>query len=119
MLIRLLKTIKVDSDKNIDFSSYDISSIVYRMPNEFFQFNIKNPIEIMKNLFNWMMTINVNYQNIRNQLKVVDDSRLIFDKDEKIKEFGKLYYEVINIMSKAESENRNGLLPYITESHLY
>lgn len=119
MLIRLLKTIKVDSDKDINFSSYDISSIVYRMPNEFFQFNIKNPIEIMKSLLNWMLYLNGNYQNIINQLKVVDDSRLIFDKDEKVKEFGKLYYEVIDIVSKAESEHRNGLLPYITESHLY
>lgn len=118
MLIRLLKTIKADSDKEINFSSYDIASIIYRMPNQFFSFNIKNPIEILKSLFNWMQVINANSGYVRKTLKVVDDSRLIFDKDEKAQEFGRLYYELIDIASKAEAEHRGRLLPYLTEMHL-
>jgi len=117
MLIRLLKTIRADSDENnvsIDFSSFDICSIIYRYPESLLVSNIRSPLDIIRNLIIWMESII--FDTIKqNNLQVVDDSRKIFDKHNKIDEFKKLLSELKYIYDETCKENRFGI---ITEAHL-
>ena len=118
MMIRLLKTIKADEieeGNNIDFSSFDIASIVYRMPNEYFYFDLTHPLDIFRNLIAWMYKIYKD-EDMRNSLYVVDDSRLIFDKHEKLSHFRKLLLAASALYEGASKENNNRTV--ITEKHL-
>lgn len=120
MLIRLQKTIKADETdegNKINFSSYDIASIVYRMPDNYFNFNIKSPLEFIYNLLMWQQSIIQNINSVQSQLMVVDDSRLIFDKDDKISEFQKLFGNLLKIYNYAKAENNDQVV--LTEKHLY
>lgn len=116
MLIRLLKTIRSDSEeekKPIDFSSFDICSVVYAMPDQFFKFSMKAPLEIIKNLEQWMSAI-LNFNTIRDALMVVDDSRKLFDKQEKAVEFAKLRDDLLAVYNGAKQEMP---LQFLTEAH--
>lgn len=88
MLIRLIKSVREDYlDENpkaaIDFSSFDICSIVYRMPREYYESNLQEPLSIVSNCLLWLATVAEN-QELRANLAVVDDTRKIFDTDEKL-----------------------------------
>ena len=118
MMIRLLKTIKADEieeGNNIEFSSFDIASIVYRMPDEYFSFNLTHPLDIFRNLIAWMHKVQED-ENTRNHLMVVDDSRLIFDKNGKLLHFRKLLLAAYTLYEGASKENNNRTI--ITEKHL-
>lgn len=117
MLIRLLKTLRADSDDSgilIDFSSFDICSVVYRYPDNLLVKDLRLPLDILKNLLSWMDII-IQSSEIRAGLKVVDDSRKIFDEFGKVSEFKKLRSELSLLYEGAMQENRYGI---ITESHL-
>lgn len=117
MLIRLLKTIRADSEENnlkIDFSSFDICSIIYRYPEHLLVNDLRFLFDIIKNLLNWMEMIIYN-PSIHFTLQVVDDSRKIFDETKKLEEFKKLYTELKFVYEGALQEYRYGL---ITEAHL-
>lgn len=121
MLIRLLKTIRSDSEEEknpIDFSSFDICSVVYRMPDEYLGFRLTEPLDIIRNLLNWMSTV-LDRESIRNTLMVVDDSRKIFDVSGKTVEFRKLFNDLKIVYDGAVKEslllNRSQLL---TKAHI-
>ena len=119
MLIRLQKTIKADEKEegyNIDFSSYDIASVVYRMPDNFLSFQLEKPLDFIYNLLLWQEYILNNADSVQTTLKVVDDSRLIFDKPNKIIEFKKLFQSLLEIYNGAKNENKGRTI--LTESHL-
>jgi hypothetical protein len=124
MLIRLLKTVKADSEedgKNIDFSSFDICSIVYRMPDNLFrgQFNtplsVEKPLDVIRNLLIWLGTT-LSEESIKTSIKVVDDSRLIYDRSEKAKGALILFNELNDLYKGAEKEQQGKVL--FTKSHL-
>ena len=116
MLIRLLKTLKADANEGneVDLSSYDICSIAYRIPNDFLYFKLNEPLDIIRNFLLWMEKI-INDSNIRSSLKVVDDSRLIFNENNKLKDFKILANDLDELYNGAKAENQMKL---ITESHL-
>lgn len=117
MLIRLLKTLRADSDDSgiaIDFSSFDICSVVYRYPDSLLVKDLRMPLSILKNLLDWLDIIIQNTE-IRNGLKVVDDSRKIFNENNKLQELAKLRAELNLVYEGAMKENLYGI---ITESHL-
>jgi len=118
MMIRLLKTIKADEieeGNRMDFSSFDIASVVYRMPDHYFSFQLTHPLDIFRNLIVWMHKIHED-EGIRSSLNVVDDSRLIFDKEEKLSQFKKLLFSAYALYEGAAKENNNRTI--ITSKHL-
>jgi hypothetical protein len=77
-IIRLFKTLKADSDKKIDISSYDIIAMFYYMSNQ--KYNVTNmPLLLLSNAKNHLISL---YQNDSyfSTLKVPDETRLISDK---------------------------------------
>lgn len=117
MMIRLLKTLKADAldeGNEIDFSSYDIASLVYRLPDSYLP-PYNQPLSIINNLLSWIYDVYQN-QNLQNELKVIDDSRVIFDKNYKLTELASLYKELYELYENMNSENPYGT--FITEKHL-
>lgn len=117
MLVRLLKTLKADAEESkqsIDFSSYDICSSAYRIPNDFLKFQLNEPLDIIRNFLLWMKKI-IDDNELRKTLKVVDDTRVIFDESNKLNEFIKLYNDLLELYNGALNENQ---LKLITEAHL-
>jgi hypothetical protein len=92
-LVRLLKTLKADSNKEIDFSSYDITGLIYNMDNSKF-FVGKGYLILLRNLKNYLEFV-LNNNLYRDELYVPDRSRKIFDgTSKKIIELGYLKEEV-------------------------
>jgi hypothetical protein len=86
-LIRLLKSIREDHlEENpgttIEFSSFDICSIVYRVPAQYFVAPVDQPLELIRNCMTWLATVLQNSDQ-QNALMVIDDTRKIFDTDRK------------------------------------
>lgn len=107
MLIRLLKTIKADANDDgyqIDFSSFDICSIVYRMPATLYSFNLQTPLSIFRNLLLWLESI-ISDSALQESLLVVDESRKLFNDSTKISEFRKLHSEAIELYGGALQEH--------------
>jgi hypothetical protein len=118
MMIRLLKTLKadaIDEGTEIDFSSYDIASLVYRMPVSYLPTYINQPITILNNLLLWLYEVIQNEQ-IQKELKVIDESRIIFDKSYKKTGLITLCKELYEVYENVKKENPYGQL--VTERHL-
>ena len=119
-LMRLLKNIKADHeqsglDDDVNFSSFDICSIVYRMPNDLLAGIHNRPLRLIYALLVWVANV-LNTPSLQGSLTVVDDSRLIFDAQTK-KHGLKILFEDLQILyHQAEQENSN--FQIITESHL-
>ena len=119
-LIRLLKSIKGDHEQSgpdveIDFSSFDICSLVYRMPIEFLNGFRWEPLKLVHGLLKWMATV-LNDAQLRQTLLVVDDSRLIFNSASKEQGLRVLFDDLLEIYQQAEKECQGRSL--ITEAHL-
>lgn len=124
MLIRLLKTVKADSEeegKIVDFSSFDICSVVYRMPDDLFRgpsntpLSVERPLDVVRNLLIWLGTT-LSEESTKTSIKVVDDSRLIYDRPEKAKGALVLFNELNDIYKGADKEQQGKVL--FTKSHL-
>jgi hypothetical protein len=84
MCIRLLKNLKVDSNQKYDISSYDICSLVYRGSDAIFTSSSTDAFNIATQLFQWMkFHCEDDYE--RDRLLVIDESRKIFDNEDKVK----------------------------------
>lgn len=84
--IRLLKTIASDlkiASEGEPLSSFDICSVVYRMEPDQLHGIRTYPVRVANNLLLWLRSLE-SHQPLRGSLKVVDDSRLIFDKEAKL-----------------------------------
>lgn len=119
MLIRLLKSIKADheeeSNTEIGFSSFDICSLIYRMPDQFLSVSLYHPLDIIRNLLTWIESVTT-YNSIRESLAAIDDSRLIFDKPEKLPSLKIICSDLKAIYNAAVLEN--GGYKIATEDHL-
>lgn len=118
--MRLLKNIKSDHEKSgldddVDFSSFDICSLVYRMPDNLVAGIRNQPLRLIYSLLVWMATV-LNDPNLKATLRVVDDSRLIFDTASKERGLTVLFEDLRILHHQADQENANRQI--ITESHL-
>jgi hypothetical protein len=76
-LIRLLKSLKYDSDGRCDISSYDIEGIVYHMPDDKMHASIGDEILLALACRDWLASLEEN-STLRNGLDVPDGKRKIF-----------------------------------------
>lgn len=76
--VRLLKTLKADSDRNLTISSYDIVSLLYNIDNE--MYNIGNHyLLLVRNIKNYLLAL-CNHPLTFSALDVPDGTRKIADK---------------------------------------
>ena len=116
-LVRLLKTVKADVEEEqsirIDFSSFDICSLVYRF-HRGTSTRLDMPLELLRGELQWMVAVAQN-SSLREGVKVVDDSRHIFDTPSKAEAFGKLTSELGKLWLEAMQEQPQRVL--LTDSY--
>jgi hypothetical protein len=119
MLIRLLKTVKSDLEEetrsDLSISSFDLCSIVYRMPNEYFAAEVRRALESVRYLSLWMKHV-IESDTTRNSLMVVDDTRMIFDSGSKLDAFHQVFNELCSIYAAAVREHGSSA-SLLTEAH--
>ncbi|MBX0355326.1 hypothetical protein [Bacillus toyonensis] len=76
-IIRLLKTIKADSDKKIGLSSYDIAALMYHMEDNEYCVG-ESRLLLLTRAQNFMLQVYKN-ETYRKGLQVPDESRFIFE----------------------------------------
>ena len=75
-MVRLLKTLKADSEVNINLSSYDIAGLMYHMEDGKYLFS-NSPIRLLTNSIEYLKKV-YEEDNMRKSLLVPDGSRAIF-----------------------------------------
>jgi hypothetical protein len=76
--VRLLKTLKVDSDRDIEISSYDIVALLYHIDNSFYCVG-NQYLSLIKNITNYLVRLTTDY-NTFSRLDVPDGTRKISEK---------------------------------------
>jgi len=119
MLIRLLKSIKADyeedtSGQSVPFSSFDICSVVYRMPDPYLTVQVTQPLHVIRNLIIWLQRLHAD-ADLQRTLKVVDDSRLIFDEPTKAAGLAMITSDLVDKFNGALHEQGNDRM--ITNAH--
>jgi hypothetical protein len=76
-LIRLLKSLKYDSDDKIDLSSYDIAAITYNMPEDKMRFVTGGDLQLLQNCYDYLLNISLN-SNLREAMEVPNGTRKVF-----------------------------------------
>ena len=79
-LVRLLKTLRADSEGAVTLSSFDIESLIYRMDKVSIQGNEEQEIQTAKACHDWLSHLE-NDQALRDSLDVPDSKRKIFAPD--------------------------------------
>jgi hypothetical protein len=89
--VRLLKTLKADSDTKINLSSYDIAALMYYQDNSSYLVG-QSPLRLITNSLSFLKNV---YDNIsyRTGLLVPDKSRAIFERAT-IDDFGLMIFEL-------------------------
>lgn len=75
--IRLMKSVRYDSDKEINVSSYDICALAYNMPDRLLEVPMWMELQLVENCTLHLANI-ITDQNYRDSLVVPDGSRKIF-----------------------------------------
>lgn len=81
-VVRLLKTLKADSDNDIKLSSYDIVAIAYHMETSKYVTGDKY-IRLLKNVYSYLNDLASMSSELRNSIDVPDKSRKIFNESGK------------------------------------
>lgn len=99
-IVRLLKTLKADAEKEIKLSSYDLAAIPFHMENSKY-IKSDTPLKLIENTLFYLMEL-CKDDNKRNNLYVPDQSRKIFEKAELVDlqrltlELGDLHSDILN-----------------------
>lgn len=95
-MIRFLKTIKADSEYNLnEISSFDISSICYNIPT--WKYSDKPYYELVIVLYSELKKI-IEDENYRNSIRSIDNTEYIFkDKNEKVRLLRLIFNELLPI----------------------
>lgn len=109
-VIRLLKNLRYDADKEIDLSSYDIAAIAWHMGQRDLTVQYGQDLLLVERVRMHLKSI-LDNSIYRNALSVPDGSRLIFDKSEKLAAATELYKEVEQLSNDLIREI-NPLFPY-------
>ncbi|MCF0052064.1 hypothetical protein LXM25_18495 [Dyadobacter sp. LJ53] len=103
-MIRLLKSLKADADENIKISSYDISSLVYRMSNGDLFAGASERLRLLQTTDQFFHKV-INDQDFRLSLKVANDTRKIFcEEGASVEELQKLRIELQDLISSIQRE---------------
>lgn len=97
--IRLLKTLKVDADIDINFSSFNIMSIVYRMEDWRLNYSRFSEGALLVSIRDWLNELNANMTKLRS-LQVVDGSRKIILNNNDETAFQQLRAEVNDLIDQ-------------------
>ena len=96
---RLLKSLKYDSDTGVNMSSYDITSIAYRMPDEFMSPGHGAELLLVENARQFLQRL-VDNEAYRLSLKVPNEMRPIFGGEgASLDGLNQLYKEIKDLMS--------------------
>lgn len=76
-LIRLLKSLRYDSDERIDLSSYDIAGIVYNMSDSTLKSGYGQDLVLIKNCRDYLALLEI-WSEERNRILVPNETRKIF-----------------------------------------
>lgn len=91
-MIRFIKTIKADSDVDINISSFDINAICYNIPE--YKYQDKIYYELVKVIYDEFCKI-ITDENYRNTIKSVDGSESIFyGKEDKMSRLQQIVIEI-------------------------
>ncbi|MCY1633920.1 hypothetical protein [Marinifilum sp. D737] len=82
-MIRLLKTLKYDSDQEIKLSSFDINAIIYDIDT--WKYNSKSYLELIPVIYDQLRILSNNF-SIRYNLKSLDGKEYIFRKEDQTTE---------------------------------
>ncbi|MGE7186256.1 hypothetical protein ACQKKK_20485 [Peribacillus sp. NPDC006672] len=102
-VVRLLKTLKADSDAKINLSSYDIAALMYHQDNSSYLIG-QSPLRIITNSLSFLKNVYDN-ESYRTGLLVPDKSRAIFERatvddlELMIFEVDKVAQDIINDLS--------------------
>lgn len=96
-IVRLLKTLKADSDQDISLSSYDIVAIAYNIENTKYLTGDRY-LFLLKNIHSSLKSLIALSADVRNNIDVPDKSRKIFDKAEKLTGLIRLTEEVEDLL---------------------
>lgn len=103
-LIRLLKSIKADADQEINVSSYDIASLVFRMDNSSLLVNRNERLKLLYNCNQFLDKV-INDMTFRDTLYVANGTRKIFCSDgAKVDEVVKLKNELQSLINEIATE---------------
>lgn len=102
-LIRLLKTLRYDSDVDIKVSSYDIASLVYRMDNSVLMASKLKRLDLLDNCNLFLQKV-ISDSSFRDNLEVANGTRKIFcDDGAKLSEVVKLQKELGELIQDINS----------------
>lgn len=102
--IRLMKSVKYDSDKNIKVSSYDIAALAFCMPNDLLNVPVWFELMLVNNCVSHLATVITN-DVYRDSLIVPDGSRKIFGTPgTNIGEVSKLFLELNDLKTQIEKD---------------
>lgn len=111
-IVRLLKTLKADSDQDISLSSYDIVAIAYNMETSKYYTGDKY-ILLLKNVYSYLNDLALMPSTARNNIDVPDKSRKIFNEASKYTGLTRLKDEVEELLKSLITSY--GLSDYLVE----
>lgn len=100
--VRLLKTIKADSEVDINCSSYDITALMYNMDLSYYDLSY-NEVALLRNIKIYLENLLKDREEIK-RLEVPDGSRKVFDDDEKVEGLKIIISQINEIYKDLEKE---------------
>ena len=101
--VRMLKNIKNDSSSEIELSSYDITSLIWNMPNEWLNLEGAHDLTILANTQAYLEYL-VNRPDFTKNLNTPDGSRKAIDTSAKMTALNLLSTEVTNLAQAVYQE---------------
>lgn len=106
--VRMLKNIKNDSSSKIELSSYDITSLIWNMPNEWLNLAGAHDLTILANTQAYLEYL-VNRPDFARSLNTPDGSRKVIDSQEKMQALNLLSSELTNLAQAVYEEGLMGV----------
>lgn len=103
MAIRLLKNLMEDSSQKISLSSYDVASMIWHCPDHFVKFNWLGEMSVLVGTEQFVADLSVNTV-LAKSLRTPDNTRDIFDTEEKLTALNKIAAELSKLVKAVEDE---------------
>ncbi len=106
--VRMVKNIKNDSPSEIELSSYDITSLIWNMPNEWLNLAGAHDLTILANTQAYLEYL-INRPDFTKSLNTPDGSRKAIDTQDKMTALNLLSTEVTNLAQAVYEEGLEGV----------